>query len=110
MNFIACCCFYRDRAGAGKQSETSSLDRLLVVGEQLDKARVTEIAEETFGVRLKPLAAGDVGLMIPSGDLDFDAIAAPRRAGPLGLVDTRYARCERAASERFRQHAGSVRT
>jgi hypothetical protein len=68
--------FYRDRAGAGKQSGTSALERLLVVGEHLDKARVTEIAEETFGVRLKPLAAGDVGLMIP-GDLDFDAIAAP---------------------------------
>ena len=46
--------FYRDRAGAGKQSGTSALERLLVVGEQLDKARVTEIAEETFGVRLKP--------------------------------------------------------
>lgn len=69
--------FYRERAGAGKQGGTSSLDRLLVVGEQLDKARVAEIAEETFGVRLKPLAAGDVGLMIPAGNLDFDAIAAP---------------------------------
>jgi hypothetical protein len=68
--------FYRERAGVGKESETA-LDRLLVVGEQLDKARVTQIAEDTFGVRLKPLAAGDVGLMIPPGDLDFDAIAAP---------------------------------
>lgn len=69
--------FYRERAGGGKQNEASSLDRLLVVGEHLDKARVVEITEETFGVRLKPLAAGDVGLMIPTGDLDFDAIAAP---------------------------------
>jgi len=69
--------FYRERAGAGKQNEAPSLDRLLVVGDQLDKVRVTEIAEETFGVRLKPLAAGDVGLVIPGGDLDFDAIAAP---------------------------------
>jgi hypothetical protein len=69
--------FYRERAGAGKQNEAPSLDRLLVVGDQLDKVRVTEIAEETFGVRLKPLAAGDVGLVIPSGELDFDAIAAP---------------------------------
>lgn len=69
--------FYSERAGAGKQRETSSLDRLLVVGEHLDKARVVEIAEETFGIRLKPLAAGDVGLMIPAGNLDFDAIAAP---------------------------------
>jgi hypothetical protein len=69
--------FYSERAGSGKQNETSSLDRLLVVGEQLDKTRVAEIAEETFGVRLKPLAAGDVGLMIPAGNLDFDSIAAP---------------------------------
>lgn len=69
--------FYSERAGSGKQSETPSLDRLLVVGEQLDKGRVAEIAEETFGVRLKPLAAGDVGLMIPPGNLDFDVIAAP---------------------------------
>lgn len=69
--------FYSERAGSGKQNETTSLDRLLVVGEQLDKIRVAEIAEETFGVRLKPLAAGDVGLMIPAGNLDFDSIAAP---------------------------------
>jgi hypothetical protein len=69
--------FYSERAGSGKQDEASSLDRLLVVGDQLDKTRVAEIAEETFGVRLKPLAASDVGLMIPPGNLDFDAIAAP---------------------------------
>jgi hypothetical protein len=69
--------FYSERAGSGKQDQASSLDRLLVVGDQLDKTRVAEIAEETFGVRLKPLAASDVGLMIPPGNLDFDAIAAP---------------------------------
>jgi hypothetical protein len=69
--------FYSERAGSGKQDGASSLDRLLVVGDQLDKTRVAEIAEETFGVRLKPLAASDVGLMIPPGNLDFDAIAAP---------------------------------
>lgn len=69
--------FYSERAAAGKQSETACLDRLLVVGEHLDKARVAEIAAETFGVRLKPLAAVDVGLMIPAGELDFDTIAAP---------------------------------
>lgn len=69
--------FYSQRASAGKQSDTPSLDRLLVVGEHLDKARVAEITEETFGVRLKPMGAGDVGLTIPAGRLDFDAIAAP---------------------------------
>ena len=69
--------FYRDRAGSNGQNETSSLDRLLVVGEHLDKARVAKIAEETFGVSLNPLGAADVGLSIPGRDLDFDAIAAP---------------------------------
>jgi len=69
--------FYRQRTDTGKQDETTSLSRLLVVGEHLDKARVAEIAEDTFGVRLKPLAAADVGLMIPPGDLGFDTIAAP---------------------------------
>lgn len=67
--------FYRDRAGG--QTETASLDRLLVVGEYLDKKRVAEIAREAFGVELTPLSAADVGLMIPTNDLDFDAIAAP---------------------------------
>ncbi len=67
--------FYRDRAGG--QTETASLDRLLVVGDYLDKKRVAEIAYDAFGVQLKPLGAADVGLMIPTNDLDFDAIAAP---------------------------------
>ena len=68
--------FYRDRARGG-ESEPSSLGRLLVVGEHLDKKRVAEIAHDAFGVSLKPLGAADVGLMIPTGELDFDAIAAP---------------------------------
>ncbi|HJZ79154.1 MAG TPA: hypothetical protein VKD91_02380 [Pyrinomonadaceae bacterium] len=69
--------FYRNRAGSGVPKETSSVNRLLVVGEQLDKARVAEIAQDTFGVTLKPLGAAEVGLQIPGRDLDFDAIAAP---------------------------------
>lgn len=68
--------FYRDRA-AGGHSETPPVDRLLVVGERLDKQRVAEIAQDALGVRLSPLSASDVGLMIPAGDLDFDTIAAP---------------------------------
>jgi hypothetical protein len=69
--------FYRDRAGAGAQSEAASVDRLLVVGEHLDKKRVAEIAQDALGVRLNPLNAADVGLLIPAGELDFDTIAAP---------------------------------
>lgn len=67
--------FYRDRSRS--ESNEPSLSRLLVLGEHLNKKRVTEIAEETFGVNLQPLGAADVGLLIPGPELDFDAIAAP---------------------------------
>jgi hypothetical protein len=66
--------FYRERAGSN--GHESSVNRLLVMGERLDKKRVAEIAQETLGVDLRPLNAADVGLMIP-GDLPFDSIAAP---------------------------------
>ena len=69
--------FYRDRAGAGTHTESPPVDRLLIVGEHLDKKRVAEIAQDALGVRLSPLNAADVGLVIPAGDLNFDAIAAP---------------------------------
>jgi hypothetical protein len=67
--------FYRDRVGSPAQSTT--VERLLVIGEHLDKNRVAGIAQETLGIDLKPLNAGDVGLLVPSANLDFDAIAAP---------------------------------
>jgi len=66
--------FYRDRSGSN--GEGTSVNRLLVMGDRLDKRRVAEIAEETLGVRLEPLGAADVGLSVP-GDLPFDTIAAP---------------------------------
>ena len=68
--------FYRERSGSSGQ-DAASVDRLLVVGDRLDKQRVAGIAQETLGVNLKPLDATDVGLAIPGGDLAFDAIAAP---------------------------------
>lgn len=68
--------FYRERSGTKGKAGPSSVDRLLVVGESLDKNRVAEIARETLGVTLVPLAAPDIGLVIP-GDLAFDLIAAP---------------------------------
>ena len=69
--------FYRDRVGAVAQDDVSTVNRLLVVGEHLDKKRVADIAQDALGVRLNPLNAADVGLMIPAGELDFDTIAAP---------------------------------
>ena len=69
--------FYRERSGSGGPGNGASVDRLLLVGDWLDKQRVVAIAQETLGVMLKPLSAADVGLVIPSGDLAFDTIAAP---------------------------------
>jgi hypothetical protein len=67
--------FYRDRLGT--PANVTSVERLLVIGERVDKERVVEIAREAFGPGLKPLNAEDVGLLVPSKTLDFDAIAAP---------------------------------
>lgn len=69
--------FYRERSGSNGQGQQAAVDRLLVVGDWLDKQRVVAIAQETLGVKLKPLNAADVGLIIPPGDLTFDTIAAP---------------------------------
>jgi hypothetical protein len=67
--------FYRDRVGTPAQA--TSIERLLVVGERLDKNRVAELTREAFDVSLNPLNAADVGLLVPSNSLDFDVIAAP---------------------------------
>ncbi len=69
--------FYRERSASNGQGQQAAVDRLLVVGDWLDKQRVVAIAQETLGVSLKPLNAADVGLIIPAGDLTFDTIAAP---------------------------------
>lgn len=72
--------FYSERSGpsgAGGSSTGAPVDRLLVVGDRLDKQRVAQIAQDTLGVSLRPMDAADVGLLIPPGDLAFDTIAAP---------------------------------
>jgi len=69
--------FYRERSGANGQGDGAPVDRLLIVGDRLDKQRVAAIAQETLGVKLRPLGAADVGLVIPAGHLAFDMIAAP---------------------------------
>jgi len=69
--------FYRERTGSNGSNDGAAVQRLLVVGDRLDKNRVAEIAEEALGVSLRPMNAADVGLLIPAGDLAFDAIAAP---------------------------------
>jgi Tfp pilus assembly PilM family ATPase len=69
--------FYRERSGSNGSGDSASVDRLLLVGDWLDKQRVVTIAQETLGVMLRPLTAADVGLVIPARDLAFDTIAAP---------------------------------
>jgi hypothetical protein len=69
--------FYSKRSGSSGASNGATVDRLLVIGDGLDKQRVAQIAQDTLGVSLRPMDAADVGLLIPAGDLAFDAIAAP---------------------------------
>lgn len=69
--------FYRDRAGTNGSDSAPPIDRLLVIGNQLDRQRVSQIAQETLGTSLKPLDPPDVGLMIPGREISFDLIAAP---------------------------------
>jgi len=42
------------------QSGGTPVERLLVVGDRLDKQRVAQIAQDTLGVSLRPMDAADV--------------------------------------------------
>jgi Tfp pilus assembly PilM family ATPase len=53
------------------------LRRLMVIGEGITKQRAGEIVNETTGGDLRPVAAEDLGLQLPSRDFSFDSIAAP---------------------------------
>ena len=68
--------FYRDRR-ADSLEETPTLSRFLVTGSGFSKERVSEIVNETIGGNLRPLDPEDLGLRLPSNELDFDMIAAP---------------------------------
>jgi hypothetical protein len=70
--------FYRDRVLASENGGALlTLNRLLVVGEGFDKSHVSDIVNETLEVHLRALGPVEVGLALPSADLNFDAIAAP---------------------------------
>jgi len=70
--------FYRDRIAAAEEDhETKGIERLLVLGEGFDKDHVSQLIAETLGYELRPMGAGDVGLQLPPGELNFDEIAAP---------------------------------
>jgi Tfp pilus assembly PilM family ATPase len=69
--------FYRDRNVPEGVGENVPLARLMVIGEGITKERAGEIVNETTGGQLRPLAAEDLGLQLPTRDLSFDSIAAP---------------------------------
>ncbi len=70
--------FYRDRVlTPGDGAAALALNRLLVVGEGFDKEHVSEIVNETLEVHLRALGPVEVGLALPSNELNFDALAAP---------------------------------
>ncbi len=70
--------FYRDRVLApGEGAAAVALNRLLVVGEGFDKEHVGDIVNETLEIHLRALGPVEVGLALPSAELNFDAIAAP---------------------------------
>ena len=68
--------FYRDR-NIPEAAGYLPLRRLMVIGEGITKQRAGEIVNETTGGDLRPLAAEDLGLQLPSRDFSFDSIAAP---------------------------------
>lgn len=70
--------FYRDRVvGEEDAALGAMIERLLVVGEEFSKERVSEIVNETLGAHLRPLGPREVGLVLPSNEFSFDALAAP---------------------------------
>lgn len=69
--------FYRDRNIPEDTGDVLPLRRLMVIGEGITKQRAGEIVNETTGGDLRPLAAEDLGLQLPSRDFSFDSIAAP---------------------------------
>src|SRR5256885_13493839 len=76
--------FYRERSGSSGESEIAAVDRLLVLGDGLDKRRVAEIAGQKLGISLKPVGAAEGGVTISAGDLSVVTIAPP--PGPARLA------------------------
>jgi len=68
--------FYTDRRANESEFE-QPLTKFLITGSGFEKARASEIVNETTGGDLRPLEADDLGLRLPTNELDFDVIAAP---------------------------------
>ena len=66
--------FYHDRVAEQRQE---LLQKVLLVGEDLNPAAIRDIASQALGVTPNVLTPNDIGLSIPAGSLDFDDVAAP---------------------------------
>ena len=70
--------FYRDRLSISDETvEAYGIERLLSLGEGLKREHVGELVNETLGINLHSMDAAEAGLILPSTDLSFDAIAVP---------------------------------
>ncbi|HKS29395.1 MAG TPA: hypothetical protein VJS44_16310 [Pyrinomonadaceae bacterium] len=77
--------FYRDRlASPAETVEAHSIERLLAIGDGINSTQVGEVVNDTLGVRLDSMDAAQVGLALPSAELDFQAIAAPAGLATMG--------------------------
>ncbi len=74
--------FYKDRFGS--ESGGSILEKLLAIGKNFTSSRLKEIADEALGKTLKILRPEDVGLELPSQNLNFNDLAAPAGLASLG--------------------------
>jgi len=74
--------FYHDRLA--ERANGSLLERLLVVGRDINPARVAQIAMEALGRALSVLRPEDLGLDLAGSSIGFDEIAAPAGLAALG--------------------------
>ena len=74
--------FYNDRLAA---ANGSYLEKVLIVGKNLNPSRIREISNEALGQELTILRPEDVGLNIPVSNFSFDDVAAPAGVAALGV-------------------------
>jgi len=72
--------FYNDRVAGG----TGTLDRLLVLADEIDPSKVEAIASEALGRDVYVMSPADIGLGLPEAGLNFRDIAAAAGLAALG--------------------------
>ena len=73
--------YYRDRVQTpgmeSGEAPVDTIERMLLAGDGIEHTEASAIIEETLNTRPRLITAGDVRLALPTGELDFDQIAAP---------------------------------